>query len=864
MGIDRLFGAFRRAAKIGRGEGKLAVLAFLYLFLIAAPNTIINALRTTHFIWRQSPLELPAAYLLAAVVTGFVVYGFSRVQRTAPVFTIISWSLISFSFSGLLVYGILRTPYGQSNAFFSYVYWTWASLLLVTAITGFWMTVNEIYNPRQVRHLLAFLNGGGLLGTIAGGLLVGCLSTRPLGTWLLPLACLMLFLAVFVVRAIQRTERGTALDDSGTTGPAGPPKGGKERFSDILGTIRGSRLLVLIASIVGLGVIVSTCIEFQFLSAAFSHYYFSGSRMDALQAFLGFFDPGLTVFALGLNVLMARYFLRRLKPALTPLMTPAMIFGGTLAILLTPFGFLSGILIRGCDEGLSYSVSYPMREILYIPVDAGLRHRAKAFIEMFVSQSAKVGGSMVLLAFAVLQKKPTTGGTPIFDPALAKSLSWVVAALVLPLAWASYEAGKQYREALRQNIKPIWEPPERTLEAHVDVEYAKLVFDTVDSRNRSSVLYALHLFDLLERDKLSPEVLRLIEERSEEVEAAALTDRLSAGEGAGLLRIPDDLQADAMLTEIPLILSSVEYQEVMASYAETVLEEASAGAAPDPDPDSRIRKMELAKALGWMKPDSPLASRLPALIDDASPEVASLALRSAGRLGRESDIPRIIGRFGNFVTLGDAVQAASQYGDRALPALEECLSDASQDVVVRMAAIEALVRIGTPAAAGTLIRELEAKAHTLAEAVIDGLDRIRSNRPGLALSLSVIRKETQRLVGEYCRTYFSVQDLGRSGDDEIRRHHLSRNLEVLLESIFKLLGLCYPQEDIRKAYQNIQKGIRNSMAHAVEWLDHALDTDLKEPLIAIVEDLDPAVKEARLRKIARCLPGVEAEPAKRA
>lgn len=848
MGTSRSPGAFRRAAKIGHGEGKLAFLAFSYLFLIAAPNTIINALRTTHFVWLMNVDKLPVAYLIAAVVTGLFVYLFSILQGRGSIFSIISWSLVFFSVSALVVHAILQTKFGQASAVFPYVYWTWASLLIVVAITGFWMTVNEIYNPREARRLLGLLNTGGILGGIFGGLLVGLFSRGALGQWLLPLASAMLFACALVLRAIHKTQAGPVPGEDGAPAPSVRPKGRKEGFLDSLESIKTNRLLTLIALIVGLGVIVSTCIEFQFLAASYSHYLYSGAGKNSLQAFLGFFEPALTVFALGMNFLMAKYIVRWLKPAFTSLATPATILAGSLAILLTPFGLLSGIFIRGCDEGLSYSVSYPVREILYIPVAAGLRRKAKAFIEMFVSQFAQVVGALVLWGSAVLLGKTVVGLTPAFDPGLAKSLSWVTIAFVLPLAWISFRAGRQYREMLRENIKPIWEQAEKGLEAHVDVEYAKLVFDTIDSRNRSSVLYALHLFDLLERDRLSPEVMELIEERSEEVEAAALTERLSGGEGPSLPQIPDDLQAGGALSEIPLILSSAEYQQVMASYAETILEGG---------PDSQVQKMELAKALGWMKPDSPLASRLPALIGDASPVVSSLALRSAGRLKRDSDIPWIIGRFGNFVTLEDAVQAASRYGDAAVPPLDECLRDASRGVVVRVAAIEALARIGTQAAAGALLGELEQGSDDLAEAVIDGLDRIRAKSPGVVLPASVIKSKTRYFIKEYCLTYFALRDLVRSGEDGKQRDHLARNLESLVESIFKLLGLCYPQEDIRKAYQNIRKGTRNSTAHAVEWLDHALDNDVKSSIIPIVEELDPAVKESDLRKVIRGLSGLK-------
>lgn len=82
---------------------------------------------------------------------------------------------------------------------------------------------------------------------------------------------------------------------------------------------------------------------------------------------------------------------------------------------------------------------------------------------------------------------------------------------------------------------------------------------------------------------------------------------------------------------------------------------------------------------------------------------------------------------------------------------------------------------------------------------------------------------------------------------------MTRYLEACFADIFKLLGLCYPQKDIRMVYQNIRTGTRNSVANAIEWLDNALKKDVKDILIPIVEDLDPAEKTKRFQKILKDL-----------
>lgn len=837
MNKDRTSKSLRRLVKIKPGERKLALLLFSYFFLIAAPHTIINALRTANFLVKEGVAWLPIAYLFAFVMTGLVVFLHSKIQWKTSIQALIIASLVFFAVSGILLQWVLQTDFGQRSAFLSYFYWVWASVLIIVLITGFWMTVNEMYNPRQAKRLIGLLNSGGILGGVLGGLLVGFLTEGVLGVWLMPLACAMLFGCALVVRAIFKIHQKRPL----TSGrrPAGKevPEEHKAGFMDSFGVVRKDRFLALIAGIVAIGIVVSTCIEFQFLSASYAHF---SSRPKALQAFFGFFDPALTIFAFFLNFLMAGYFLRKLTAARTLLLTPAVLLVCSLAVLITPFGLLSGILIRGSEESLAFSVNHPVREILYIPVAAHLRHKAKAFIEMFVSQFAKVGGAVVLLIFAILLNKEVEGLTPRFDPELSRNLSWVIMALLIPWIVFSLKIGKEYLATLKENIQPLWERAEKGLKEKVDVEYAKLVFDTLDSRNFSSVLYALHLFDLLAQDKLSPDIKKIIAEKTEEVRAKALNDRFELGAAALFPEILDEFRPEEIVTEIPIILSSDGYQRVMTSYLERILEEG---------PGAEIPKMEMAKAIGLMDPDSPLADQLTRLIDDESPGVSCFALKSAAKLRKVEYIPAIIRKLRVFINLEDAVDALHKYGDAAVGALDNSLHDSSGEFVVRMAVVEVLARIGTRRAVLALTEELEHGAGELDGGVIDALDRLRSENAEIPLSAAAAKRKIYSLIKKFCRAFVDIHRQGPSEEEARLRHHLARNLAVTLADIFKLLGLVYLQEDIRRAYQNIRTGTRNSVANAVEWLDNTLKKDLKDALLPLVDDLSLTEKAARFEKI---------------
>jgi HEAT repeat protein len=266
---------------------------------------------------------------------------------------------------------------------------------------------------------------------------------------------------------------------------------------------------------------------------------------------------------------------------------------------------------------------------------------------------------------------------------------------------------------------------------------------------------------------------------------------------------------------------------------------------------SEVEKMELAKAIGLMSPDAPLTDRLTALIDDHSPDVSCYALKSAARLRKEGYVPAIMRKLKDPLTREDAISALHKYGQSVMRVLEESLMDGRQDLNLRRAVVETLARIGTQEAAFALAEELGQGSGDLDSEIIDALDRIRTEKGDSQLPARVAKKKVFSLVHKYCREYLDLQELGPGEASEVPRRRMERNLNIFLSDIFKLLGLFYPQEEIRKAYQNIETGTRNSIAYAVELLDNTLKRDLRDVIIPLVEDSSPSERRRAFQKILR-------------
>jgi len=726
----------------------------------------------------------------------------------------------------------------------SYLYWIWASMLTVVLMTHFGLTISEVFNPRQARRLIGFCGSGGILGGVLGGFGASLLTKANWGEFLLPFACCLLFVCIFVVNAIfkfRKKDRFVKEDVQKAS-----PHAQKFGFKEDLEIVRKNHYLVLIASIVVITGIIATFIDFQFSSQVEKHFV----QKEGMQSFFGLFFGGLTTFAFFLQLLLTSRFLKNFGVRLTLLLAPIILMVGSIGILIGGLTLPLVIFIKGSDESLAFSLSQSVREILYIPVPLDLRYKARPFIDMFINRFAKVTAAVLLLFGGVLANIFSPAlievpyMSPIKDPKLAEYLTWGIIAFIFVWVVLNLKVSREYISMVSENIPLRWSRIDKTLAETVDIDYTKMVFDTFESRNRSSVLYAMHIFDLLEKDKLTPEIKKIISQKVDEVKVSSLSELFEAEGATWFPDIDDDISQESLITDIREIMSLDSYQKLMKIHADKVLEESK---------KSEIERMELAKAIGMMNPDAALVGRLKSLIYDDSPEVSRYAIESAAKLRKEALIPALIHKLSNPLIREDTISALKNYGQTALPILENHLEDSRKDMDLRKAIVSVLARMRTPQAAEILMRELQRKSDELDTDIIDALDRLRSEKPEINIPEKIVEKKAFELIKEYCQVYIELQETAPGKKHDEARMRSQRNLDKHFVNIFKLLGLYYPHAEIVKAFQNLRADTKHSVAFAIELLDNTLKKDMRDAILPLVEDIPPAVRMRKFQQMLRNL-----------
>ena len=819
-----------RFVEIKPGEELIASLLFLYFFLIMFPYGIIKPVRDAQYLMELGSINLPIAYLSTAIIMGFFIHFYSKLQVKVKRQVLIISSLIFFTVTCTVSRQFFMR---EELEWMPLAFWIWANIFIVVLVTQFWILVNDVFNPREVKRLIGFFGSGGLLGGILGGLLTGSLG-RDIPDELLLIASGILILSVFVVNYIfiwQRknkpfTDKPNYLNKEGVKEPA------RAGFIDSFNTVRKNYYLKLLAVVVTLTFIVTTFIDYQSKTVI----EMKVARIDEYTYIFGYFHAGLYVVPFLISIFMTSNLIKSYGIRIILLLFPLMLllcFGG---IAFWPFlGF--ALAIKASDKSLSFSINQYTRELLYIPVSPELKYKAKIFIDMFLNRFAKGIGALILLIFYFI---------PLDWQVRVRIVSIISVVFIVAWVFANLKVSKEYTNIVKQKLEMKWDRGDKLVAEKMDVDYTKLVFDTIESRDRSSVLYAMHLFDLIKQDKLTPEVRKLISYKAGERKVSSLGGLFESGETTLVPETDDMLSEEVLGKEVQEIMSLDVYQEVMKGYIDKVL--------VDETGDTETSKMEVAKAIGLMESHSPLAQKLEELLEDESPEVSKYAIESAARLKRREHVPGLIYKLHNPVTREDACTALEKYGERIVGTLSDYLGDSDEDVGLRKEVASVLARIPTQDSADFLAWELAEDNEDMDHELIDALDRIRSGKPDIQVQEEIIKTKIFKEIKKYYQILIKFYDAKSKTKKVKMSEQLAENLAASMMNIFKLLGLIYSHEDIFRAYQNIRTATKDSVDYAVELLDNILPKEIRDVVFPLIEDLPLEERVKRCRILLKTFP----------
>ncbi len=837
MAEGPLYKILKRLADIKPEESRVALRMFFHFFMITASAYVIKAVNTSLFLQHAGARKLPSAYIITAVAMGFAVSWNSQLLQRLNRRLYVSLSLVFFIaclFLFWLLFDLGHTKQIWEGWYM--VYYFWSNIFLATSVTQFYILFNDIMQPRQARRLIGFFVNGGLLGGIVGSLLARFLA-KPMGTHNLILLCPgFLVVCLWIVREVPKTKPDLVKE---TGHPEADQKKQKVGYLQSLKILTKHRYLVILSGMMMTGFVVSTLLDQQFNAVVERAYTTSAEK----TVFMGTFSAGLLIASYLLNVLLTNRVLKNFGIRVALLVSPFVLTLGAGFLFFVPVTGLMiwAILVKGADKSLTHTFSQATRELLYIPIPPEIKYKAKVFIDMFINKLADGLAAVLLLALVAAGfslDKPVSLRT-------MEAISVLVLAFILIWIVLCFLIIKEYVGIVRKNLRVKWPDADKFVAEKIDVDMTKLVFDTLESRQRSSVLYAMNMFDLIKNEKLSPELKKILSYKSAEVQACSLDTLLELDGEALVPALDDSIEEESLDADIREIMSMDVYQELMKEHIDKV----TSGVGAEPE----VSQMEVAKILGIMDPASPLIQNLAKLLTHESSEVVRYALESAGKQKKREFVPLIVPHLTKPALREAAFQTLIAYGGSITGTLRDYLVDPDVDIVIRKAIPDILARIGHQRAADLLATELP-KGHKDVEAeMIEGMYKMKSLYPQVEFRDREILPEIRRLIKKSYLLLIEFNDLKKDKQRAVLAEDLEKNFGRALKQIFELLSLVYSHDDMIQAYQNICSGSRKSIDYSVELLDNLLKKEVKEALLPLIEDSPLEDKARSARKYLKAL-----------
>lgn len=802
---------------------------FVYFSLVTFSIYVVKPAKESLFLDYLTKKRLPYAFLLTAILMGLAVSLNSRLLRRVNRPVYITSTLAFFAVSGLVFWLSIRGASPWKWTFL--LLYSWGDILMVTAITQFWIFVNDLFRPREAKRKVGFLVSGGLLGGIAGSLIA---RYRPLHmrTESLVLAGpVLLVLCIVIVLVVQRTSRQEVKEDD----KSAELRREKVGFAQSLALIRKNRYLLLLSGLILSTIIVSNLVDFQFKSTAEIAF----PERDARTTFLATFYLAILVVSYLFTVLLTSRILKNFGMRIALLILPLLLLLCSFSIFFIPAAGMIywAVMIKGVDKSLSHSLSQAVREVLYIPVPLDIKYKAKVFIDMFLNKFADGLAGLVLIGISAFID------LSVRDVSLLRDVSLIIIFFIVVWVWFCLRVTREYVKIVKDNLHIKWHDADKLITEKIDVDMTKAVFDTLQSRERSSVLYAMNLFDLIKREKMTPELKSLISIKGDELRARSMDSLLDVTGESLLPEFDDSLGPEELDAQIREIMSLDVYQELIKEKIEKATREKGGRA--------EVSKMEAAKVIGMMEPGNLAVKELKKLLQDESPEVVRYAAKSAGRLKKREFVPLLLDHLGRPATQESAVEALRSYGDAIVGTLKDYLSDPQENIRARQSIPEVLAKTGSQKAADIMIMELAKEETELETELIGALHKMRSNSSDIRFSPSSVHLKAVSLIKKCYLLLLQIHDVRGDRKKEMLLRDLENALSRTLKQIFELLGLVYPQEDIIKAYQNILLGTKKALDYSVELLDNILKRELKELLIPLIEDTTLEEKARISRKMIK-------------
>jgi HEAT repeat protein/CRP-like cAMP-binding protein len=837
--------------QLREGESTMAVLMFAFSFLAMTAYNIVQPIVRSRFITALGADNMPYVLLVSVFIIGALMQGYSRLGTLLPG----RWVVPATQFGMVALLAGFWVLAGLGNQWVEVAFYLFGQIYGVLLISQFWTLANLIYDARAAKRLFGFIGAGSSLGGITGGAIT-TLAVESVGNRNLMLvsAAVLAICAVVVITIVRRLEgiEFAGLEEAGK----GKGVGGFEA----LRMLRESRHLQVIAIVIALTSVGAGLIDQQLNMA--TEFFKGRGATDSMTSVLGKVQVYTSTIGFVIQLWLTTRIHRFLGVGFALLILPVSL-SITGATILLNAALWAPMLARVADKSVRYTVDKTTREVLFLPLPAELKHKAKPFVDVTLDRVGRAASAFLLL----LLIKPWGLG---LSGARWNQISWASLAVMVVWIAIAIRAKRGYVDAFRRSLASHDMVPGEVRLPVADLTTIETLVEELAHPDDRRVLYAIELLEALEKRHLVtplllqhgsprvrartlqalrgqdperaarslPAVERLLRDEDADVRAGAVQVMAAAGgqNATDLMRRYLSASDPRMVvTAAAALAASPDAADVDAaeSALQHLLDDSSEAAAP--------ARAEIAGALGRLS-DERFRHLLVPLMFDGNVEVARAAIQSAGRVGLDGSlfVPPLVSLLRHRLLKADAREVLVGYGESVLEPLAYFLQDEEEDLWVRRHVPATMARIPGQPTVDVLVRCLSDRDGFLRYKAVTALETLRRERPDLVIS----REPIERLILDESRRFCNALTLRANlcdnetiGLDTVLARALEEKQRRCRDLVFRLLGLIYPQKDISSAQFALEQHDGRGRAGASEYLDNVLTGALRKHVMLMIEDM---------------------------
>src|SRR5688572_5783171 len=798
----------RPIVQLRDGETGTALLMFLYSFLAMTSYNINKPITRSEFISSLGADDLPYVTFVMGVLIGVIMQGYTKVISVVPRRWMIPATQAGIA-GLLLLFWALFTFVGAD--WVAVGFYVISLILSILLISQFWTLANDVYDPRQAKRIFGFIGGGASLGGATGaGLTAFLVQTVGSRTMILMAAGVMVACLAIVISIVRREQRA-GMSDASKTGEEEGVSGG-----EAIRLLRSSRHLQIISLVIAFGAMSSYIVDQQVNMAVAE---FKGAEgKDSMAAFLAQIIVYLSLIGFVIQVTLTSRIHRVLGIGFALLMLPVSMAGAA-AMILFNRALWAPSVGRIVDTSIRYTIDKTSREVLFLPLPAELKYRAKPFIDVTMDRLAKGVGAVLML---VAIKKWGLG----LD---WQQLSYVSAVLIALWVLTAIAARREYMRSFRRNLEEQNVAPSEVKFTNPDPATVETLVSELAHPEPRRVLYAIDLLDAMDKralvtplllghespevraralqiaeasgprfaDRWQPGVERALKDRDASVRIAAVSALAALrGEAAVDVMRPFIKRGDPALAIVAAAALAASSREDDVALAAATLREYSV--------DTRERatqwRLQVADALGDVN-NPAFRPLLVPLMYDANIEVARAAIESAGALGTDDFlfVPPLVSLLRNRRLKSAARAVLVDYGEPVVAPLAFFMADREEDKWVRRHVPSTLAALPYQASVDALIGALDDPDGFIRSKAIAALDRLRRTNPELVMDATAITRHANLEAARAFNALTLHYNLFVAGGTD-QRSLLARTLvekhQRAMNRTLTLLGLIHGPEDV--------------------------------------------------------------------